>query len=86
MKKALNSCTTLRYFEVTKPVTIECDATKDGLGVYCCKKTQPVAYASRGRSAAEQSYAQIEKENTGNSLLFKKDSPVRLWEKGLRLD
>ena len=23
---------------------------------------------------------------SGNSLLFKKNSPVRLWEKGLRLD
>ncbi|KAK3772350.1 hypothetical protein RRG08_031374 [Elysia crispata] len=50
------------FFKVTKPVTIQCDASKDGLGAVLLQGNQPVTCASRSLSAAEQRYAQIKKE------------------------
>lgn len=62
LKDTLSSCPTLRMFDVKKPVTIECDSSKDGLGAVLLQEEQPVAYASRSLTAAEERYAQIEKE------------------------
>lgn len=62
LKESLMSSPTLRFFDVKKGATIECDASKDGLGAVLLQDGQPVAYASRSMSSAEQRYAQIEKE------------------------
>ena len=52
----------LRYFDLRDEVTVQCDASKDGLGAVLLQCGQPVAYASRALTAAETRYAQIEKE------------------------
>ena len=62
IKKAVSSTPVLKYFDETKRVTIQCDASSTGLGAVLLQGGQPVTYASRTLSAAEQNYAQIEKE------------------------
>ena len=51
----------LRYCDVKKPVTIQCDASEIGLGAVLLQG-QPVSFASRALTDTETRYAQIEKE------------------------
>ena len=62
LKTALTSAPTLSFYDVEKPVTIQCDASQTGLGACLLQDQQPIAYASRAMSKAEKNYAQIEKE------------------------
>ncbi|XP_038047830.1 uncharacterized protein K02A2.6-like [Patiria miniata] len=62
IKDKIANAPTLMYFDVRKPVTLTCDASKFGLGTACLQEGAPVAYASRTMSDTEQRYAQIEKE------------------------
>lgn len=52
----------LAFYDVNKPVEIQCDASKDGLGAVLIQAGRPVAYSSRSLSDTEKRYAQIEKE------------------------
>jgi hypothetical protein len=62
LKDALSSPPTLQYYDVKKPVTLSCDASKSGLGAVMIPNDKPVAYASRAMTDCETRYAQIEKE------------------------
>uniref|UniRef100_A0A803SS84 Gypsy retrotransposon integrase-like protein 1 n=1 Tax=Anolis carolinensis TaxID=28377 RepID=A0A803SS84_ANOCA len=62
IKQKLCDAPVLQYFDVTKPVVIQADASKDGLGACLLQDNKPVSYASRALSSAEKNYAQIEKE------------------------
>jgi transposase InsO family protein len=62
LKKLCSTPPVLAYFDVKKPVEIECDASKDGLGAVLIQDGRVIAYASRALTAAEQRYAQLEKE------------------------
>ena len=52
----------MKYYDVTKDVTIQVDASLNGLGAVLLQDDHPVAYASRSLTQSEQNYAQIEKE------------------------
>ena len=52
----------LAYYDVTKPVVIQCDASKSGLSAALLQEGRPVAFSSRMMSQTEHNYAQIEKE------------------------
>ena len=52
----------LRYFDNTKEVTFQCNASESGLGATIMQEGQPVAFSSRALSNTEKNYAQIEKE------------------------
>ena len=60
--KTYSSAPVLAYYDVKRPVTITCDASKSGLGAVLLQEGKSVAYASRALTDAETRYAQIEKE------------------------
>ena len=62
IKKLVPQAPVLKYYDVNEEVTIQCDASKDGLGCAIMQNGQPIAYASKTMTATEKRYAQIEKE------------------------
>ena len=62
LKDAIGSTPALQFYDVSKSVTLTCDASFGGLGAACLQDGLPVAYASRSLTKTEQNYAQIEKE------------------------
>ena len=64
IKKFLTEAPVLRYYDVTKPVTVQCDASQTGL--ILMQDGQPVCYASRALTDTETCYAQIETDIFGD--------------------
>ena len=63
LESMLTSGTVLPFFDVTKPVVIQCDASQAGLGAAIIQNGRPLEYASRALIPVERdAYAQIEKE------------------------
>ena len=63
LKDLLSSAPILRYYDVTLPVVIQCNASQSGLGAAILQDGRVVEYASRALSLTEKnSYAQIERE------------------------
>ena len=52
----------LSYYDPTKDLTLQVDASKYGLGAVLLQDDKPVAYASKSLTTSEINYAQIEKE------------------------
>ena len=61
VKKVITQISVLQYYDVKKEVTLQCDASQDGLGT-SLQEDKPVAFASRALTFAERNYLQIEKE------------------------
>ena len=62
IKELLQRDTCLAYYDVKKPVKIQADACKNGLGAVLIQEEKPVAYASRAMTPTQIRYAMIEKE------------------------
>lgn len=62
LKKVVASDKFLGIYNPTKEVTIQTDASKNGLGCVIMQEGRPMAYASRTLSKSEEKFAQIEKE------------------------
>ena len=52
----------LKYFDPSKEVTLQCDASESELGAVILQEGQPIAFSSRALTSTERNYAQIEKE------------------------
>ena len=52
----------LRYYDRTKPVTVQVDASQRGLGACLVQEGQPIAFASKSLTDTEIRYANIERE------------------------
>jgi len=61
IKDILSKHPVLAYFDVTKPVTISCDASQSGLDAVILQDSKPIAYTSRALRNTETRYAQIER-------------------------
>ena len=62
------SDTVLRHYDPAIELILQCDASSIGIGAALLQpgqdgELQPVAYASRTLSKAEQNYSQIERES-----------------------
>ena len=62
LKSLVCEDTTLRYFNMKKPVTIQVDASGKGLGAALIQDDGPVAFASKVLTPTEQRYANNERE------------------------
>lgn len=63
LKEAISKTPVLRYFDILNEETsLQCDASRTGLGASLLQRGQPVDYASRASTPTEQHFAQIEKE------------------------
>lgn len=62
IKNCISKAPVLQNFNSKLPVTIQCDASKDGLGCCLMQDGKPVSYASRSLTSAEKNFSQIEKE------------------------
>ena len=67
LKESISSDTCLIYFDTSKPVTLQVDASLKGLGVCLLQedsqgRLRPVAYASNSLTSAETRYANMERE------------------------
>lgn len=62
MVRIITSGPILAIYDPSKQVTVQTDASKDGLGCVLIQDGHPVAFASRTLSKSEQKWAQIEKE------------------------
>ena len=60
IKKAVVGVPVLKYFDETEPTEGQGDASQDGLGFVLMQNGQPVTFASRALTPAEQRYSQIE--------------------------
>jgi hypothetical protein len=61
-KQLILSQPVLVYFDPSKPITLQVDASKYRLGAALLQEGKPVAFASKSLNATEENYAQIEKE------------------------
>ena len=62
VKQLLTSAPVLAYFDNSKKLVIQCDASSQGLGAALLQDHKPLAYASRALTETETRYATIEKE------------------------
>ena len=61
----------LKYYNIDKLVSLQCDASNYELGEALMETDQPVAFASRTLTRAEQNYCQLVKTRTYNYLIRK---------------
>lgn len=62
VKKVLSSTPVLRYYNVNESVKLSVDASSKAIGACLMQRDQPVAYATRALTPAQQNFPQIEKE------------------------
>jgi hypothetical protein len=62
LKQLLIKAPVMQYFDPSKKIVIQTDASKSGLGCCLLQDNHPIVYSSRSLSECEQNYAQIEKE------------------------
>ena len=60
--KVIMTLPVLAYFDKTKKHTIQCDASKKGLGAVLLQESKPVIYMSRALTETGQRYSNIERE------------------------
>ena len=62
VKETIATAATLAYFDSSKPVIIQTDASKRGVGATLLQDGRPVAYASKSLTETESNYCNIERE------------------------
>ena len=62
VKQVITQAPVLSFYDSSKPVRLQVDASSKGIGVCCLQNGKPIAYASKTLTLTETGYAQIEKE------------------------
>ena len=62
IKCQISTETTLAYYDRSKPVVLQVDASSKGLGAVLLQENKPIAFASKALTPAESRYANIERE------------------------
>ena len=58
----------LRYYDRTKPVTLQCDASLKGLGACIIQDGHPIAFVSKSLTDTERCYANITEGAPGHHI------------------
>ena len=63
LKGAITTDASMAYYDVTKPITLEVDASQKGLGAALVQeKKNPIAFASKTLTKTQSNYSNIERE------------------------
>ncbi len=62
LKCQISTETTVAYYDRSKPVILQVDASSKGLGAVLLQEGKPIAFASKALTADESRYANIERE------------------------
>lgn len=62
LKSALSSAPVLKFYDITKPLTVSVDSSMYGVGAVLLQEGHPIYYASKSYSETEKRWANIEKE------------------------
>jgi hypothetical protein len=62
MKKVMSTCPVLALPDFTQPFTIECDASRVGIGAVLMQNRHPIVYESRKLRGPELLYTIYDKE------------------------
>ncbi len=65
MKNEILQSTTLRYYDPSKDLVLQVDASSAGLGAALLQDNTPIAFASKSLSRPETRYTNIERELLG---------------------
>ena len=65
LKKAISSNEVLRYYDSTKPLVIQVDASQRGLGAALLQANGPIAFASKSLTETESRYSNIDRQMLG---------------------
>ena len=84
-KKLVSQAPVLQYYDVTKPVVIQRDASGKGHGAVLLQDSKPVCYASRALTDTQTRYAPIEAEmlavGLSRCVCLSQVPPVHIWQK-----
>ena len=72
VKKDVANITSVTWFDGSKPVIVETDASGKGLGAVLIQDEKPILYVSRALSDVESRYSQIERECLAVRFAFQK--------------
>lgn len=62
IKLLVTQAPVLAYYDRTKELQIQCDASKSGIGAVLMQEGKPICFASKALTTTEEKYAVIEKE------------------------
>ena len=65
LKKTISSSEVLRYYDNTKPLILQVDASQRGLGAALLQDNGPIAFSSKSLTETEGRYTNIEREMLG---------------------
>ena len=65
LKQLVNNSEALVYYDATKPVTLEVDASQKGLGAALLQNGRVVAFASKTLTQTQSNYSNIDREALG---------------------
>ena len=65
VKKEITSAKNLPFYDSAKPLTLQVDASLNGLGAALIQNNGPIAFASKSLTEAESRYSNIEREMLG---------------------
>lgn len=62
LKNLISKAPVLVHFDDSKPITLQCDSSKDGMGFSLMQNGRPVMYGSKSLTDTQVGYCQTEKE------------------------
>jgi hypothetical protein len=65
LKQLVNNSKSLAYYDASKPVTLEVDASQKGLGAALLQEGRIIAFASKTLTRTQSNYSNIEREALG---------------------